>query len=132
MSVVFSYPTMLRCAAAAAALAVCSIQASAAGSATAEAQSRYRQDMAQCNSGKSNQDPATCRLEAHNALAAARRGALVVPGADLQSNAQLRCSVHQGVDRSACEARMRGEGTVDGNVAGGGVLREKVIVVPGS
>jgi hypothetical protein len=36
------------------------------------------------------------------------------------------------VDRSACEARMHGEGSVEGSVGGGGVLREKTVVVPGS
>lgn len=132
MSDVIRFSSTLCGAVVAATLAVCSIQASAAGSATDEAQLRYRQDMAQCNSVKSNQDPSTCRLEARNALGEARRGALAVPGADLQGNAQLRCAAHNGSDRSACEARMRGEGTVEGSVAGGGVLREKVIVVPGS
>ena len=40
----------------------------------ADAQSRYRQDMAVCNSGQSQQSVETCRIEARNALAEARRG----------------------------------------------------------
>ena len=127
---VFHFPSILRCASAA--LAVCSIQAFAAGSATEQSQQRFRQDMAHCRSGQSNQDLPTCQREARNALAEARRGGLSVPGADQQSNATLRCAAHQGLDRSACEARMSGEGTVDGSVSGGGILRQSVIVVPGS
>ena len=125
-----SSPSILR--GIAAVLFVCSLQVHAADSTTAQAQQRYRQDMAQCNSGQSSQDRRTCQLEARNALAEARRGALSVTGADLQGNAQLRCAAHQGGDRTACEARMRGEGTVDGSVDGGGILRKSVIVVPGS
>lgn len=99
----------------------------------AEAQDRYRQDMAVCNSGQSNQDVKTCRLEARNALAAARRGALNSVPEALVPNARLRCNAHEGDARSACEARMRGEGTTSsGSVAGGGILRETVTVVPGS
>jgi hypothetical protein len=99
--------------------------------ALADAQARYRQDMAACNSGKSNQDLATCRLEARNALAEARRGGLNDAPEANQQNALRRCDVHQGDDRTACEARMRGDGSVEGSVSGGGVLRESVTVVPG-
>ena len=99
--------------------------------ALAEAQARYRLDMAVCNKGQSNQDLATCRLEARNTLAEAKRGGLTnaAPNAQ-QQNTQNRCSVHQGDDRTACEARMRGEGRVEGSAASGGVLRETETVVP--
>lgn len=100
--------------------------------ASAEAQARYRQDMAACNSGQSNQDVATCRQEARNALAEARRGGLnEAPRSEQQENALRRCSVHQGDDRADCEARMRGEGRVEGSAASGGVLRERETIVPG-
>ncbi len=98
----------------------------------AEAQARYRQDMAVCNSGQSNQDFKTCRLEARNALAQSRRGALNTAPQVLAPNALQRCNAHEGEARSACEARMRGEGTTtSGSVRGGGILRETVTVVPG-
>lgn len=117
---------------AAAGLLLCTSQVFAAGTG-AEAQARYRQDMAVCNSGQSNQDVKTCRLEARNALAEARRGALTSEPEGLVSNARLRCNAHEGQTRSACEARMRGEGTtISGSVAGGGILRETVTVVPGN
>ena len=99
--------------------------------ALADAQARFRQDMAVCNSGNSNQELATCRLEAKNALAEARRGGLNDAPDQYQPNALRRCDAHQGDDRTACEARMLGAGRVEGRVSGGGVLRESVTVVPG-
>jgi hypothetical protein len=132
MSDVFRVPSLLRFAVAVTLLAVASTQVVGATSPASEAQLRYRQDMEQCNSGKSSQDRETCRREARNARAQAVEGTLSVPGAVLRDNAQQRCQVHQGVDRSACEARMRGEGSVEGSVGGGGLLRETTIVVPGS
>lgn len=110
---------------------LCATAALAANAAAlADAQARYRQDMAVCNSGKSNQDPATCRREAKNALAEARRGGLNDAPDQYPQNTLRRCDAHQGDDRTACEARMRGEGRVEGSVAGGGILRESVTVVP--
>jgi len=101
-----------------------------AGTADADAQARYRMDMAVCNSGRSNQDIGTCRLEARNALAEAKRGGQPDTAGQLPQNALQRCSAHQGADRSACEARMGTQATVSGSVAGGGILRETVTVVP--
>jgi hypothetical protein len=94
------------------------------------AQARYQREMAVCDSGQSNQDVATCRIEARNALAAARQGALTDAPGQYKDNAQQRCGVLEGVELRACEARMRGEGSVEGSVAGGGLLRENVTVVP--
>ena len=109
-------------------------QASAAGAVGQDtAKARYRQDMALCNSGQSNQAIATCRREAGSELQEARRGRLATPDGSYDSNAQQRCAVHQGLDRTACEARVRGEGTTtDGSVGGGGILRQTITVVPGS
>lgn len=97
----------------------------------AQAQQRYQQDMAACNSGQTGQTMAACRLEARNALQAARRGALN-GSHDFEANALARCHVHEGLDRAACEARMRGDGEQEGSVEGGGILRQGVMVVPGS
>jgi hypothetical protein len=100
-------------------------------SAAAEAQTRYRQDMAVCNSGQSNQDVATCRREAGSALVEARKGALNDAPGEYQLNALQRCSVHkEAEDRLACEARMSGQGTTEGSAAAGGMLRESVTVTP--
>ena len=99
----------------------------------AAAQIRFQQDMALCKSGQSNQSRQTCQTEARNALQAARRGELSGTDGVAEGNASLRCAAHQGLDRSACEARMRGEGTrTEGSVGGGGILRETTVVVPGT
>ena len=96
-----------------------------------DAQTRYRHDMAVCTSGQSNQAIATCRLEATNALAAARRGSLSAAAPDqYQENALQRCDAHQGDDRIACVARILGEGNVESGVMDGGLLRKSILVVP--
>lgn len=76
----------------------------------AEAQARYRQDMAVCNSGKSNQPLVTCRLEARHALAEARRDGLNDAPDQYQQNALRRCDALKDDDRAplarlACAAR---------------------------
>ncbi|MES2950745.1 MAG: hypothetical protein V4858_19600 [Pseudomonadota bacterium] len=96
----------------------------------ADAQERYRQEMAVCNSGQSNQDVKTCRIEARNALAEAKRGGLTAAPGQYDRNATQRCEQFKGDERTACEARILNPSRVDGSVAGGGVLRESVIVVP--
>lgn len=116
------------------ALALCTAPALAADTNTStsnEAQQRYRQEMAACDSGQTGQPIAACRLEARNALEAARRGALTSAD-DFAANARARCQVHTGADRTACEARMGDEGAQQGSVKGGGILRKSVTVVPGS
>jgi hypothetical protein len=115
----------------AAATLLCAAAALAAPPMTAtEAQARYREDMAACNSGRTNQDIATCRREAGSALSEARRGRLNDAPGQYQENALRRCNVHQGDDRLACEARMSADGTVQGSVAEGGILRQSVTITP--
>lgn len=99
---------------------------------TSDAQERYRQEMAVCNSGQSHQDVKTCRIEARNALAEAKRGGLAGAAPNQYSrNAAQRCTEFQGDERTACEARVFNPSRVDGSVSGGGLVRESVIVVPG-
>lgn len=102
--------------------------AASAGASNDDAQARYRQDMAVCNSGQSNQDLATCRLEARNALAEAKRGGLNDAPGQYQQNMLQRCNAFKGDDRRDCDARM--QGSVEGSVGSGGVLREGVTIVP--
>lgn len=108
--------------------AACALPA-AANPAT-ETQARVRQDTAACNSGQSSQDPATCRLEARNALAEAKRGGLNDAPGQYQANALQRCADLPGDNRSDCESRVRGEGRSEGSVEGGGLIRETVTIVP--
>lgn len=126
----FSFSSNKFSLAAAAGLLCTSAALAVTPSALAEAQARYRADMAVCNSGQSNQTQATCRREARNALAAAKRGDLSDTHELYQQNALQRCAAHQGADRSDCEARMSGHGKIEGSVANGGILRESVTVVP--
>lgn len=100
--------------------------AQAAQPGAADAQARYRQEMAVCDSGQSNQDRPTCRIEAQRALAAARSGALNDAPGQYQSNASQRCGALQGDDNRDCMSRMRGMGRVEGSAAAGGIFRETV------
>ena len=92
-----------------------------------EAQARFKQEMANCASGNTSQDMDSCMREARAALAEVKRGVSGRPEkteAKSEAAARQRCEVHQGQQREACEARMRGEGKVSGSVEGGGILRE--------
>ena len=105
-------------------------QAPAVQGANADPAMKYERDRAACLSGRSAQDQATCLREAGAALQAARRGDLSSGEGDLKQNAQERCKVLAGAERSDCLARVRGEGMVSGSVEGGGILRETVTIVP--
>lgn len=95
-----------------------------------QAQARYRQDMALCNSGQSNQAPATCRREAASALAQAKSAAIHNQPDQYQTNALQRCEAHQGDDLAACKARILGQGDITSGSQAGGVLRESTTVLP--
>ena len=90
----------------------------------------YQSEVQSCMQGKTGQAQADCLKEARNAQADKKRG-ILDSGANYQANARARCSVLNGEDRAACEARMMGYGTVTGSVAGGGVIREvETVVMP--
>jgi hypothetical protein len=111
--------------------AVCTAAALAASSEDlAAAKERYRQDMADCGSGRTSQDLATCRLEARNSLAHARHAKPGKSLAQYQQNALQRCQVHRGDDRVDCEARVLDIGNVSGSVDSGGILRKSVREIP--
>lgn len=91
----------------------------------------YQAQQASCSGAAVSQGRATCMQEAAAAAAEQRRGGLTTPDADtLARNAMLRCQAQPAADRSDCERRVRGEGTVSGTVSGGGMLRELVTVQP--
>ena len=102
----------------------------ATGTTGIDASGSYQQEVNACLTGRTQQDQATCLREARNAQADKKRGVLD-DGANYQANARARCNVLSGEERSACEARMMGYGTVSGSVAGGGVIREvETVVMP--
>jgi hypothetical protein len=71
-------------------------------------------------------------LYIYNALAQRPSANPTVNTEQLQRYSLMRCEALAGDDRAACVARMNGEGTISGSVAGGGILRELVTseVVP--
>jgi len=109
------------------------VAADPARGADADAQARYQRERAACMAGQTtNEDRATCLREAGAALAEARRGNLTDGPGQLRKNAKDRCNVLSGDERADCIARMNGEGSVSGSVGGGGILREKLTIVPGT
>jgi hypothetical protein len=92
---------------------------------------QYREDVARCKSGASGQDEAACMREAGASLVERRRNGLSNP-TDAQRNAMARCDALPAAQRQDCMIQMSGQAntTVQGSVAGGGILRETVIQVP--
>lgn len=98
---------------------------SAGDKAVSEAQQRYSQERANCMSGQSHQDRATCLREAGAALQEARRHRLDgAAGADLEANATARCEAQPAADRTACVQRVMGAGSAQGSVEAGGLIRQ--------
>lgn len=85
----------------------------------------YRDELAVC--GHIQQDRAACIREAGAARQAAAQGQLTSAPNYLQ-NGLARCNLQPPMERSACEARVRGTGrtAIQGSVLGGGVIRETV------
>ena len=101
------------------------------GAAMIDDSGSYQAEVQACMSGKTQQDQATCLKEARNAAAEKKRGRLETYGMN-EDHAVARCDVHQTAeDRAACEARVLGYGSVEGSVAGGGLIREvETVVMP--
>jgi len=110
------------------AMAGSSSDASFPGAAPADNTGNYQSEVQSCLSGKTQQDRDTCLKEARNAQADKQRGVLNTYGGR-EDNAMARCNVFNGEDKAACEARVLGYGSVDGSVAGGGLIRESETVV---
>lgn len=124
-------------------LAVCALSAglfsagafAANGSgANADIQAKYRQDIERCNAGQTNQDLATCKREAGAAMEEARRQRLLThQEQSIQSNATARCQSLPTGMRDDCMLQMSqgSNTTIQGSVAGGGILRTTEITIPG-
>jgi hypothetical protein len=111
-----------------AASCACALAATEATPQTAAA--RYQQERAMCLSGQSNQDRDTCLKEAGAAFAQAKQGGLDDGNTPFELNALKRCAALPDADRPACVARMQGQGTISGSVAGGGIYREILTTDP--
>jgi hypothetical protein len=110
-----------------AAMMLASGPASAADKAGSGGDSAYQREVAACNNGSSNQDRATCLKEAGAARGEARKNQLDSGNAAYGSNASDRCKALPSDQRDACMQRMQGQGSVEGTVGGGGVVRELVV-----
>ena len=93
--------------------------------------SNIAQERANCMSGNTNQDRATCLREAGAAKQELQRGDLR-DGGDYGSNASRRCAALPAEEKADCERRSMGAGSVSGSVGSGGVVRELVTPVPAS
>lgn len=102
----------------------------AAGSTGIDASGNAQRERAACLSGNTQQDRATCLTEAQNANAAKRAGKVDNPGDAFAANALKRCDVFKDDDLAACRARVLGQDSAQGSVAGGGVIRQTETVVP--
>ena len=96
-----------------------------------DASGSYQREVQACMTGKSQQDQATCLKEARNARADKQRGTLDNANGNFNADAASRCEPLNGEDKAACQARVMGQGSTSGSVAGGGVLREiETVVLP--
>lgn len=103
----------------------------APGTTGIDASGSYQREVAACKSGRSQEDLATCLIEARNAQAEKKRGRIDEGGRNYATNAFARCDSLNGEDKAACVARIKGLGNTYGSVAGGGVLREvETVVLP--
>ncbi|MBC7413667.1 MAG: hypothetical protein H7327_01885 [Herminiimonas sp.] len=113
-----------------AACVLCSAPAVAQGATSAAVSTGTGNPYKACNDGTTNEDRATCLKEAGAAKLEAQRGNLTSPAAATDQNALQRCDALPPADKEPCRLRITGAGTTSGSVAGGGVLREVVTVVP--
>lgn len=87
---------------------------------------QFERDRADCLSGRSAQDQASCLKEAGAAYQEAMKGQADngESAAQLKANALKRCEPLPAADRADCERRVQGEGSQSGSVATGGIYRE--------
>jgi len=95
-----------------------------------DAQARYQRDLVACNVAPEGTDKAACRREADAVRASQDQVGGEVDPALLARNALKRCEPLSEPFRSDCVARIDGDGTTKGSVAGGGIYRE--LVTPGT
>ncbi|XHS77833.1 hypothetical protein ACFJGW_19265 [Burkholderiaceae bacterium UC74_6] len=85
----------------------------------------YRKEHAACLNGTKAEEKSACLKEAAAARYEARRGGLTTPSPQmLAANTTRRCLSQPIQDREDCNRRMNGEGTVEGSVAQGAIVRE--------
>lgn len=99
----------------------------AAGKAnTLDPKARYQRERAACAAIRSFDDRANCLSEASTRFAATQPALAEEHPDILRRNALRRCEPLPEPERKDCVARMQGQGTSSGSVAGGGIYRELV------
>jgi len=105
--------------------------------ATNDAKARYLREKANCETGNTTQDRATCLKEAGAALDEKKKGKLDNSGSPM-ANATDRCNALPAKDKADCLSRIVGPSgpnqrvTTSGSVEGGGVIRETTTTTPGA
>ncbi len=94
--------------------------------APADAQARYLRDTAACRTAPAKTDQTACLREAGAARGNKEHAGVEPDSGRFARNALKRCEPLPPSERRDCVARMQGEGTTSGSVAGGGILRELV------
>ncbi len=91
-------------------------------------QQTYRRDVAECAAGRPGQSKADCLYEARSVLrdALARKPQPDSSPQALAANAVQRCQRQLSADRADCERLARGEGTQQGSVDDGAVVKQIV------
>ncbi len=104
---------------------VASTAFAATGGAQASVDATYNKERAACMAGRTGQDQKTCLKEAAAAREEARRGHLkTADKEELANNALLRCQRVAEEDRQDCRDMVLGQGTRDGSVQTGGILKK--------
>jgi hypothetical protein len=102
----------------------------ARGTEPSAASSRYQHDQQRCMRLRAPEERANCLKEA-NAVRADTHPNQVDPDPGRYArNALERCKPLREPDRSDCVARIQGQGSTSGSVAGGGIYRELVTREP--
>ena len=91
-------------------------------------QARYQRDSALCMSSRYQGDRDECLSEASTARSMALPPEVDPDPGRYARNALKRCEPLPEPDRRDCVARMQGQGTTRGTVAGGGIYRELVTI----
>lgn len=89
-------------------------------------QARYQRDSALCMSARYKGDRNECLSEASTTRSMALPSPVDPDPGRYARNALKRCEPLPEPDRRDCVARMQGQGTTTGSVAGGGIYRELV------
>lgn len=104
---------------------LCAAPALAEGtSGSADSNARYQRDAAACRSAPQGTDKAACLREAGAVRESKDRVGMDPDPGRFTRNALKRCEALPEPDRRDCVARIQGNGTTSGSVAGGGLLRE--------